>query len=79
MDFTDRVTGEEVDFDTLDDEIRSACESALDQILEWNDSDAWSDTEEVILQRLKKDGLTIAEDVLLYSTETAEFVSELCK
>ena len=79
MDFTDRVTGEEVDFDTLDDEIRSACESALDQIWEWNDNDEWGDSDEVVLLKAKREDLAAKKEMLYLAKDSAPFLQTICE
>ena len=79
MDFTDRVTGEEVDFDTLDDEIRSACESALDQIWEWNDNDEWGDSDEVVLLKTKREDLAAKKEMLYLAKDSAPFLQAICE
>ena len=79
MDFTDRVTGEEVNFDTLDDEIRSACESALDQIWEWNDNDEWGDSDEVVLLKAKREDLAAKKEMLYLAKDSAPFLRIICE
>ncbi|MBM3384822.1 MAG: hypothetical protein FJY40_06785 [Betaproteobacteria bacterium] len=78
VDFTDRVSDEEIEFDSLDESIRQLCESALDQIWEWNDNDVWSDTDEVVLRKDMKSRTAVDEDMLLFATAKPPFLKELC-
>jgi len=61
VDFTDRVSDEEIEFDSLDEATLELCESAIDQIWEWNDNDIWSDTDEVLLRKDMKTHMSLID------------------
>jgi hypothetical protein len=79
VDSTDRVTDEEIDFDELDDDLRAACEAALDCIWEWNDHDIWSETDEVIMRPEMKKSADEEEDMLYYAPDHAEYLGKICE
>jgi hypothetical protein len=79
IDITDRVSEEEIDFETLDQEILQVCEQCLDCIWEWNDRDEWSDSDRVVLRAEKTDELESDGDMLLLATEASSFVRDICE
>ncbi len=79
VDYTDRVSNEEIDFETLDQEILQVCEQGLGCIWEWNDHDEWSDSDRVALRAEKTDELESNGDMLLLVTDASSFVRDICK
>ncbi len=79
IDFEDRISGEEVSFDDLPEDILAECENCLDCIWEWNDNDVWGNTDEVVLiQSMCKE--TIKDgDMYLHATRGESFVKVVCE
>jgi hypothetical protein len=67
IDGTDRVTDEEIDFSSLSAHITTVCENASAVLWEWNDENAWCDSNNLFLRAkrrkdlVEKDGLWRAD------------------
>ena len=79
IDFTDVVTGKEIDFDKCGKKALAAAEEGLDSIWEWNDNDAWGDNDEVILQDDKRADLVAKNDMLYLAKDNAIFLKTICE
>jgi hypothetical protein len=79
IDFTDVVTGKEIEFDECGAKALAAAEEGLDCIWEWNDNDAWSDNDEVILLADKRADLIANKDMLYLANNSASFLKTLCE
>ena len=79
IDFTDFVTGKEIDFDKCGKKALAAAEEGLDCIWEWNDNDVWGDTDEVILQADKRAALVAKKDMLYLAKDSAFFLKAICE
>ncbi len=79
IDFEDRVTGKEISFDNLSEDLLAECEAALDCIWDWNDNDVWNDTDEVVLLKSKHDVIASSGDMYLYSTCQEPFLKIICE
>jgi hypothetical protein len=79
VDFTDLISKEEIDFDSLDNEIIEIAGRAEDEIWAWNDEDKWAEDEQIVLKREKMDKLTISDDMGYYTTGTMPFLRKICE
>ena len=79
IDGTDRITGDEIDFDTAGNEAVVVCEAALDAIWEWNDNAEWGESDEVVLIPERRDELSAEGDMLYLARETAPFLRTICE
>lgn len=79
IDFTDVVTGKEIDFDKCGKKALAVAEEALDCIWEYNDNDAWGDNDEVLLQNDKRADLVAKKDMLFLVKDGAAFLKTICE
>jgi len=79
IDYTDRITGKEIDFDRCGKKALEVCESGLDEIWNWNDNDIWSDTDEVVLQEVKVPELSKKKEMRHLARDSASFVRTVCE
>ena len=63
VDFTDLVTGAEVEFESLGSEILANCGFCIDLMWEWNDYDHWCENDNLVLKTSKLKGFnSMAQD-----------------
>lgn len=79
IDYTDRLTGEEIDFDSLGKIEIGLCEQALDQVWLWNDEDAWLESDEVLLRKDMMGKAAASGDMLIIGTTTPPFLGHICE
>jgi hypothetical protein len=79
IDFTDTISGNEIEFDDCGDQALAVAEAGLDAIWEWNDNDAWSDTDEVILLNSKSSDLKKVKDMLHLGEESLPCLQMICE
>lgn len=79
IDFEDKISGDEVSFDDLPEDIVAQCENCLDCIWEWNDNDVWGDTDEVVLINSMCEVATKTGNMFLHATGVESFVKVVCK
>jgi len=79
IDLTDRVTGEDIEFEDCGDEIIAITDSGLENVWEWNNNDIWCDMDEVVLKDGKTNELDEEEDMLYLSQDSAPFLHDLCE
>ena len=79
IDFTDRVSGKEVDFDRAGDAAVNACEQALDAVWEWNDNDVWGETDEVLLVPARQKALQVKGNMLYLASDVEPWVRSVCE
>ena len=79
IDCEDKISGDEVSFDDLPEDIVAECEICLDCIWEWNDNDVWGDSDEVVLIQSMCGDVTKAGDMYLHSTGAESFVKVVCE
>ena len=79
IDFTDTVSGKEIDFDKCGTKALASAENCLDSIWEWNDNDVWGDTDDVILREDKRADLTTKKDMLYLAKDNAWFLRTICE
>jgi hypothetical protein len=79
MDLTDRVTEEEIQFETLAEEIRDIANDAEDELWNWNNQDVWFDDEQLILEDGKEESLEVADDMVYLRRDEAPYLSALCE
>jgi len=79
IDFEDKISGDEVSFDDLPEDIVAECENCLDCIWEWNDNDVWGDTDEVVLIQSMCEEVTKDGDMYLHATGVESFVKVVCE
>lgn len=79
IDYTDRITGKEIDFDRCGKKALAICESGLDEIWNWNDNDIWGDTDEVVLQNGKASELSKKKEMQYLTHDSALFVRTVCE
>ena len=79
FDYRDAVTDEEVDFDDKAHKHLAVCERALDTLWEWNDSEEWNDSDDVILRKGRASELTTDVDLLLLRSNEDELVRQFCE
>ena len=78
IDYTDRVSGKEIEFDSCGKKALAMCESGLDMVWEWNDNDVWSDTDEVVLRSDKAGELLRKKEMRYLASDTAPWVRTVC-
>ena len=79
IDFTDVITGNEIDFSKLKKKALAAAEEGLDCIWKWNDNDAWGDNDEVLLKNDKRTELGAKKDMLYLAADSAAFLKTICE
>ena len=80
IDYTDHITGEEIEFEELGENIIDACAAASVVKWEWNDEDEWCDDDRIILMDSKADGLQKRGDMLyLEQGEPLPFLRSICE
>jgi hypothetical protein len=79
IDFTDRMSGREIDFNSCGRKALATCEAALDMVWEWNDNEVWNDTDEVVLKPERADALTKRRDMLYLTSDTALWIGAACE
>jgi hypothetical protein len=79
VDYTDRITDEEIDFSSLPDDVTAVCERASTLMWEWNDLDKWDELDSVYL-RLEHKGKLVAKRGM-WRLEAGHFqgIRELCE
>ena len=80
IDFTDVITGKEIDFDKCGKKALIAAEGCLDCIWEWNNNDTWGDSDQVILRLDKRADLVTKKDMLYLKKDAkAAFLMTICE
>ena len=79
IDLNDTISGEEVSFSDLDQEVLDLCERALDTIWDWNDHDIWTESDDVVLIQSKRRELIKEYDMYLHSTENHKYLKIICE
>lgn len=79
IDYTDRITGKEIDFDKLSKKALAACEEGLDVIWEWNDHNEWGESDEVVLLNEKKGECVAKKDMLYLAKDTVPYLRTICE
>jgi hypothetical protein len=79
IDLTDRVTGEDIEFEDCGDEIIAITDSGLENVWEWNNNDIWCDMDEIVLINGKTPELDEEEDMLYLNQDNAPFLHDLCE
>jgi hypothetical protein len=79
IDFTDRISNEEIDFDFLPVEELLICEEALDQLWAWNDNQVWNENDNIVLIDKLLPRLMPQDGLFFYQTSTNQFLSTICK
>jgi hypothetical protein len=79
FDFRDAVTDEEIEFDDKARKHLAVCESALDTLWEWNDSEEWNESDDVILRKGRVSELRRDGDLLFLSGKDEELVRQFCE
>jgi hypothetical protein len=79
IDLTDRVSGEDIEFEDCGKEIETITDSGLDEVWKWNNNDIWCDMDEVVLIDGKTPELDADEDMLYLNQGSAPFLHDLCE
>jgi hypothetical protein len=79
IDGTDRISGDDIDFDAAGDDAVAVCEAALDALWEWNDNAEWGESDEIVLIQERRDELSAEGDMLYLARETAPFLRTICE
>ena len=79
IDFTDHVSGEEIDFQSLGSDVLQRCENAEDLIFEFNDMDEWEEGDELVLRPEADSELNRDGDMLYYSTGSLAQARIICE
>lgn len=77
-DFSDAVTGEEIDFQERAQKYIAICERGLDVLWEWNDNDEWNDSDDVILRKGCEKRLERSGDLLMLRGSEEKMVRQFC-
>jgi len=78
IDYTDVISGKEIEFDKCGPRALLICEECLDEIWRWNNHAIWSDTDEVILRRDKMATLETSGDMLFFTSVDKQFIKSIC-
>lgn len=79
IDFTDHISNEEIDFNSLPANELLICEDSLDELWCWNDNEVWNKNESVVLVKSLLPKLLQKNDLFTYQNSTSNFLSTLCK
>ena len=79
IDYTDRISNEDIDFQGAGSNALDAAERGLDCIWEWNDHDLWSAADEVVLLAGAAAKLTAKKDMLYLDRDSAPFLRLICE
>jgi hypothetical protein len=79
IDFSDKISKEEIDYESLNQEVLDAINQAECAVWEWNDEENWMDDEQLELIEDKRNYLNITNDMGYYFTETNPFLHKLCE
>ena len=79
IDFTDHLSGDEIEFDDCGENALTISESCLDCVWDWNDNDIWNDTDQVVLRNDKQSLIKADDDLLLFSDNQAPFLKKICE
>jgi len=75
-DMTDRISGEEIDFDELSSETQDAFDGARAELWKWNDNDIWCEEDQLLLIESNRNE-TDEEDGLLHFQSAGMTYSDL--
>jgi hypothetical protein len=79
VDFTDRLSKEEIDFNTLPPDELLICEEAIDKLWEWNDSEVWNESDNIVLIEKLLPRLIFLDGLYVYQTSVNPFLSVICE
>ncbi len=79
IDYTDSITGDEINFNDCGEEAIRITEAGLDAVWEWNDNSVWNDTDEVILMASRLGELKSIEDMHFLAAERLPCLSVICE
>lgn len=79
IDFTDRISNEEIDFNNLPAEELTICEQALDELWTWNDNEIWNENDNIVLIDKLLPKLLQQNELFIYKTATNPFLPFICK
>jgi hypothetical protein len=79
IDYTDRISGYEIDFQTVEEQFLDKIASIESEIWEWNNEDEWFDEDQLVLLAKRKKDLQESEDLLLLNQDKASFLQIICE
>ena len=78
IDYTDKISGKEINFEKLSKKNQIACEEAIDEIWSINDFKIWNDTDNIVMKKLIINQHQFTEGLLLISQYSPTWIKELC-
>lgn len=75
IDFTDRVSGVEIDFDSLGAEVLKKCDLCIDLMWEWNNYERWNQDDNLVLQEAKRRSLIPIAQADYQASTTESFLT----
>lgn len=79
IDGNDRVSEDEIDFDSLDESVQKIANDAEDEIYIWNNQELWFDDEELVLLDEKKSECVLENDMLYLRHTTMPLLHDICE
>jgi hypothetical protein len=79
IDFTDKISGEEIDFNNCSNEALLITEKCIDIVWDWNNNEFWNSDDEIILNTEKIRSLVKGgKDILLLNTGFEKILKIIC-
>lgn len=79
IDGNDRVSEDEIDFDSLDETVQQIANDAEDEIYIWNNQELWFDDEQLVLLDEKKSECVAEDDMLYLRHATMPLLHDICE
>jgi hypothetical protein len=79
VDFTDLITKNEIEFESLNCVILDITFDAESILWEWNDETRWVEDDQIILSDKNYEKIFISDGMGLYSTDTLPFLNKICE
>jgi hypothetical protein len=79
LDETDRVNDASISIDSLGEKAIELIESCFKELWMYNDRDAWSESDQLLLLKKKVNALMVENDMLLYTRHKSALVQQLCE